>query len=86
MVESSLLSKDEPLTSNIDTQLWGSAFLEGGLKIRKSAKFGLLDSGFYFLSKARRGKSVSENLHRSLQDGGHFKITPVEIRSVHTTV
>ena len=63
MVESSLLSKDEPLTSNIDTQLWGSAFLEGGLKIRKSAKFGLLDSGFYFVVENKKGEIRSREFY-----------------------
>ena len=50
MVESCLLSKDE-------TKLWQFEFLEEGLKIQKSAKIGLLISGFYLL-KTRKGKSV----------------------------
>ena len=57
MIESSLLSKDELLTSHID-KVMGFQSLEGGLKIRKSAKYGFLDSGFYFLKKMREGNSV----------------------------
>ena len=57
MIESSLLSKDELLTSHID-KVMGFQSLEGGLKIRKLAKYGFLDSGFYFLKKMREGNSV----------------------------
>ena len=47
MVETSLLSEDEPLSPNIIT-LWGFEFLEGGLKMQKMAKIGLLDLGSHF--------------------------------------
>ena len=39
MVESSLLSKDEPLTPNID-KVMGVWILDGGLKTQTSAKIG----------------------------------------------
>ena len=47
MVESSLLSKDEPLTHNIGTKLWGVEFLERGPKIQKLA--------IHFTSKFHEG-------------------------------
>ena len=50
MVGSCLLSKDELLTLDI-YGVWHFEFLEGGLKIQKSAKVGLLFSGFYFLPR-----------------------------------
>ena len=57
MVESFLLSKDEPLTSNID-KVMGFEVLEGGLKIRKLANIGFLGSAFIFKLKTRKGKSI----------------------------
>ena len=77
VVESSQLSKDESLTPSI---LWEFDFFEGGLKIRKSAKFGFLDS--VFLSKREGGNPFQRILLRSLQAGDHFKIILVQIRSV----
>ena len=54
MIESSLLSKNEPLTLNID-KVMGVEVLERGLKIQKLAKIGLLDSGFIFVWVHERG-------------------------------
>ena len=45
MVESSLLFEDETLTPNI-AKIMGFECLEGGLKIRKSAKIGLPNFSF----------------------------------------
>ena len=45
MVESSLLFEDETLTPNI-AKIIGFECLEGGLKIRKSAKIGLPNFSF----------------------------------------
>ena len=53
MIESSLLSKDEPLIPNILIKLWGFEFLEGGLEIRKIGKNGPLNSDIYCLKKTR---------------------------------
>ena len=60
MVESALLSKDEPLTPNVD-KVMGFEFLEGGLKIQKPAKIGLLDSFFSARERENPFKPFSHN-------------------------
>ena len=65
------------------TKLWGFGFLEGGLKIRKSAKFGLLNSVFlFFCRKQEGGNPFQKILIGSLQTGAHFKIITIQISSV----
>ena len=57
MVESSLLSKDEPLTPNIDKVMGVSKFTRRAQNTT-SAKIGLLDLGFYFFLGPGESKSV----------------------------
>ena len=45
--KNTLLSNDDPLTPNIN-KVMGFEFLEGGLKMQKMAKIGLLDLGSHF--------------------------------------
>ena len=72
IVESSLLFDDEHLTPNIDNVM-GFEFLEGGLKIRKSANIGLLDLGFYFFSRPMK-EEIRSNLFPELRKGRHKSI------------
>ena len=62
MVESSLLSRGEHRTPNID-KVMGFELLERGLKIRKLAKIGLFDLGFILDPQGIRS-NLSSKLHK----------------------
>ena len=81
MIESSLLSKDEHLTPDINkfVVVW---FLEGGLKTWKLPKIGFLNPGFYFFIKHKNEEINLGKIPDSFETAANFKIIPVKLRSV----